>query len=76
MLIPSPHEDMRTNTLVTGAALIEILSTRPYNIEELFQHARTMANLTLDQFYAALMLLWLIDALDVSQHQVFLRREA
>lgn len=73
MLIPNVHEQLRTNVLVVGADVLEMLRRRPQNIEELFQQLRARNNVNVERFYGSLTMLWLIDAIDLRGSEVFLR---
>ena len=73
MLIPSKHEKLDKNILVLGADLLGLLRRRSYNIEILFQDAKRLKSLNLDQYYDTITFLWLSGFIELQQYQVILR---
>lgn len=61
MLFPTKHEDLRLNSLVIGAEILKILRHRNQreSIEGLFVHLTAQVPASLDQYYDALLFLWL-----------------
>lgn len=61
MLFPTKHEDLRLNCLVIGAEVLRILrDEQPWeSVEGLFQRITERIPVSLDQYYNALLFLWL-----------------
>lgn len=64
MLIPTKHQELKSNTLVLGADILFYLKNDEQNLEDLFKKIRTEKNIDLDNFFDAVTFLWLIDAVD------------
>jgi hypothetical protein len=74
MLIPSKHEDLNKNILVLGADLLSLLKRKSYNIENLFQDAKQIKALSVDQYYNTLTFLWLSGLVKLEDHQIILKK--
>ena len=73
MLIPSKHEKLNNNVLVLGADLLGLLKRKSYNVDSLFQDAKRIKVLSLDQYYNTLTFLWLSDLIELQHHQVIIK---
>lgn len=70
MLIPTKHQDLKSNTLVIGADILFYLKNDELNLEELFKKVRVEKNIDLDIFFDAITFLWLIDAVIFSDNNL------
>lgn len=73
MLIPTRHENLNQNLLVLGSDIIAIFKKRawkPWNLEDLLQTLQKQKEVSVSQFYDALLLLWLMDIVELSDYQV------
>ncbi len=61
VLYPTKHEDLRLNSLVVGAEILRILRDEQSweSVEGLFQRLTESTPISLDQYYNALLFLWL-----------------
>jgi len=61
VLFPGKHEDLRLNTLVIGAELLRILKERDdwESLESLFQSLTDATPVSLEQYYDAILFMWL-----------------
>jgi hypothetical protein len=73
MLIPSKHEKLDNNVLVLGADLLGLLKRKSYNVESLFQDAKHVKALSLDQYYNTLTFLWSSGLIELQNHQVIIK---
>ncbi|SNB22483.1 hypothetical protein KU06062604_780007 [Flavobacterium psychrophilum] len=70
MLIPTKHQELKSNTLVLGADILFYLKTDLLSLEDLFKKIRTEKNIYLNDFLDSLTFLWLIDAIEYSENMV------
>ena len=73
MLIPSKHEKLDNNVLVLGADLLGLLKHKSHNVESLFQDAKRIKALSLDQYYNTLTFLWSSGLIELRNHQVIVK---
>jgi len=73
MLIPSKHEKLDNNVLVLGADLLGLLKRKSHNVESLFQDAKRIKTLSLDQYYNTLTFLWSSGLIELQHHQVIIK---
>lgn len=61
MLIPTKHENLSLNVLVLGAEILKLLrqNDRWESVESLFDHLTEQVPASLDQYYDAVLFLWL-----------------
>lgn len=59
MLLPTKHENLNRNLLVTGADIISQLKKRPHHLEELYQLLKKEKGINLEQYFNCLTFLWL-----------------
>ena len=66
MFIPSKHENLNTSIIVLGAEILNVLSKKHMNIEELFEKIRVLDSerISLIKYYDTITFLWLIDAIE------------
>lgn len=74
MLIPLKHEKLDTSTIVLGADLLGLLKRKSHNVESLFQDAKRIKALSLDQYYNTLTFLWTSGFVELQHHQVILKK--
>lgn len=74
MLIPSKHEKLDTSIIVLGADLLGLLKRKSHNVESLFQDAKRIKTLGLEQYYNTLTFLWLSGLVKLQHHQVILKK--
>jgi len=74
MLIPLKHEKLDTSIVVLGADLLGLLKRKSHNVESLFQDAKRIKSLSLDQYYNTLTFLWTSGFVELQQHQVILKK--
>lgn len=74
MLIPTKHENLEKNILVLGADLLSLLKSKNYNIEGLFQDAKQIQSLSLDQYYDTITFLWLSSLVELQKSEIILKR--
>lgn len=74
MLIPLKHEKLDTSIIVLGADLLGLLKRKGHNIESLFQDAKRIKTLNLDQYYNTLTFLWSSGLIELQNHQVLLKK--
>lgn len=61
MLIPTKHENLRLNVLVLGAEMLKLLrgGDQWESVESLFDNLTERVPASLDQYYDAVLFLWL-----------------
>ena len=74
MLIPLKHEKLDTSIVVLGADLLGLLKRKSHNVESLFQDAKRIKALSLDQYYNTLSFLWMSGLVELQHHQVILKK--
>jgi hypothetical protein len=62
MLIPTKHQELKSNTLVLGADVLFHLKNDTLTLEDIFIKVKTEKNIDLDDFFDSVTFLWLIDA--------------
>ena len=63
MLIPTKHQELKSNTLVLGADILFHLKNDTLTLEDIFKKVKTEKNIDLDDFFDSVTFLWLIDAI-------------
>ncbi len=74
MLIPLKHEKLDTSIIVLGADLLGLLKRKSHNVESLFQDAKRIKALSLDQYYNTITFLWSSGLIELQHHQVILKK--
>lgn len=75
MFVPNKYENLHKSTIVLGANIITLLKKSDYNIEDLFQELKQICKeLSLNQYYNVLTFLWLINAIDLQEFTIKLRK--
>jgi hypothetical protein len=71
------HENLHKSTIVLGADIIKSLKKKDYNIEELFNELKQVfqKDVSLNQYYNTLTFLWLVDAVDLHEFTIKLKRQ-
>lgn len=68
MIIPTKHQNLKSNPLIIGADILYILkSEKEILIEDLYQKMKTLEQLDLNIFFDTLTFLWLIDSIDINK---------
>lgn len=70
MLIPSKHEKLDRNILVIGSDILNLLKSRGFNVETLFQDIKRLKSIGLDQYYNTITFLWLSGFINLKQDQL------
>lgn len=64
MLIPTKHQELKSNTLVLGADILFLLKNEEFNLDDLYKKLLVEKNVDVDSFLDAITFLWLINAVN------------
>lgn len=70
MLIPTKHQELKSNTLVLGADILFLIKNDEINLDDLYKKLIIEKNIDLDSFFDGITFLWLIEAINFQENKV------
>ena len=75
MIEPTKHEDLKQNLLVIGGEILKTIRKDSLNVEDIYQEVKSeLKESSLEIFYDAITLLWLLDFIKVNQGLIQLNK--